>query len=621
MVTPALAVIGASVENSQALLANMSATIPKSQFLREIPFNGIQACQRTATGRGKVVIDYEHVDGVAKLRVWDTGDGMSPTDLHARIGALSVAARTSCNFGIGAKLALTRVSPHGVVYRTLRDGVAAMATWAEDPTTGDRGLAVLNADGATDLERAVVPIDPACLPADIRRAGHGTAVTILGTDARDDTTWTLRPDGSTSRRWLLESLNDRFASLPAGTEMRVVMRNVEKKNGALVDDVRSVVGTAKHLDNYTRGAGGSADPRLGVHGKVRIGGPVPATARWWILPEGKDTPSYMRIGGRVRVVVGGEIQATHRASHLNACGIWTKAARVEIHFEPDEAVDVRADVQRTGVTVDGEPLPVLEWCEEFKRAMPTAIRALLAGTVKERADTDFSDELARMNARFTTTRMVRRRGPRTDGVTHLGQSTEHGTRSPGRGTGTAGTRERLRRATDRLRRRPAGQDGEGLATLVELVPGTGRGARMATVPAPAQVPTTSWINETGLDDDPELGEYAARYIADDNHLVINAQGATYRRVLATFEAEFRDVPGAGPAIEAQVRRFLTRAMQDTVIGVRRDLPRSWEELVTPVALSVRMASIYDIDARLRQVFARKGWQQGVAVIDDLAESA
>lgn len=621
--TTSRAVIGARFEDVQAFLRNSVRTLPKTQVMREIPFNSIQACQRAmAAGApsGLVVVDYiDSPHGARKLRVWDTGDGMNRTDLNGRLVGLSSEARTENNFGVGAKLSLTRVSPHGVVYMSMQDGLAHMARWQHDASTDQWGLAVLNPAGLTEIDQTVIAIDPAHLPEEIVKAGHGTSVTILGTSEDDPTAWTLRPEGSTSKRWALEALNERFTEFPEGIEMRVVMPSVEKvAGGGFRDDVRIARGSAGNLKYYTRDHKGASDPTFGARGKIRISGPVPATAYWWVLPASVTAPSYMRVGGKVKVVIDGEAYETHGARYMSTAGVWAQTTKVEIHFVPDPDAGVLPDLQRTSLSIDGRPLPLMEWCEEFKRNMPAAVRNLLAGSTKSRASGDFTAQLTELHLRLVSAPGAR--GRRSTRGTAEGTATgEVLTFEAPLSTSAAKAgvhRNPLRAAWARRAARLAGANAAG-----ELVPGTGDlvsgevvligtapgagGRRTRAVPTPPPMPSYAWVNAHVLDDDPELSELAGRFLPADNLLVLNCQGATYRKLLASYVHKYKDAPGAKEYVTEQVRDYFQLMLTDALLGAQRDFPTSWEALVTPETLTLRASGVYHIDTRLRQVFNRQ----------------
>lgn len=606
-------VIGVRVDDSQALLTNISDTVPRMQFMREIPFNAVQACQRAlaaGSATGLVVVDYVDAPYAArKLRFWDNGDGMTRIDLFERLVSLSAQARTEHNFGVGAKLALAKVSPHGVIYVSLRDGQANLARMQRDDA-GNWGMAELNPAGLTDLDRSVVPAPDGLLPAEILAAGHGTVVVLLGQSESDRTVWTLRPEGSSSKRWALEALNDRFTEFPDDVEVRVVMPDVEKAaDGGMRDDTRTAHGSAGNLKYYTRDAKGSADPITGARGKVRIGGPVPATAYWWVLPVGATPPSYMRVGGKVRVVMDGEAYETHGARYMTTAGIWTQTTRVEIHFVPDTDTGIRPDLQRSCLKVDGAPVPLLEWCEEFKRSMPAAVKNLMAGSVRTRVSADFSAELGELYTRMVSV-AGRRRGRRSQRGTHVGvaggqvvafaPSTEEHGATPDAPRRAKGLRRLL---PARFERSATVEVVTGEVVHLDAAPGVGRKVR--ATPAPPPMPSFTWANEVDMSDDAELGALAARYVPGDNVLLLNCQGTTYQAFLGTWLHRYKDEPGSADWVKAQVRDYFALNLADAVIGAQRDYPDSWEAMVTPEALTVRAAGVYHIDTRLRQIFGRK----------------
>ena len=65
------------IENLAFLVDRLGEDCSPLQFLRELTHNSIQAIQRTPEKTGTVVWHVEEVDGVPKLAITDTGDGMT----------------------------------------------------------------------------------------------------------------------------------------------------------------------------------------------------------------------------------------------------------------------------------------------------------------------------------------------------------------------------------------------------------------------------------------------------------------------------------------------------------------------------------------------------------------
>jgi len=613
---------GIGVGNVQALLRHFSSQIPRTQFLRELPFNSIQACQRA--GGGEVHIDFLDVPGttgpVRKLRIRDTGDGMTPEMMADRMNNLSAEAATDDNFGSGAKMALYKVSPAGALYVSMRDGHAHFGRLQTGPD-GTYGLKVLNADATEHTARHTVEVPTSELPDGIRDAGHGTCVVLLGQDVDDPTWWSLRPTGSESRAWALEYLNDRFTQIPDG--VKVTALREEGRGGDVKFFQQQVRGSADNLRHYTKDHKESLEAASGARGKIRLTSPVPATAYWWVLPEPRPgyskPPSYMRIGGRVRVVHHGEAYTTEKSSYLNEAGIWACTSRVEIHFVPDDGYDVRPDYGRTMLQIEGAPAPLVDWCREFKQHMPAAIKRLLEGaSAKSSSRGGYGQKLLDMGKDFAAVAIRNNRGNRYG--TPTGQIVQYpagyGTRpnahpnpggKPVKGVSLRKKVARLLRpagspaGTDGMRRVYGAGDSTANGEAVNLaVPGRARASRSG----PA-LPQVVWVNRNHTVDDPELLEHAARFVESDNRLIINAEFPTYQRLLGMWEAKYRHVPGARTKIAELVDDYWEAQLVDPVLGAMRDLPADLRaEILSPTGLSTAACGVYQTQQRLKAVFGR-----------------
>lgn len=647
------------VDDHQSLMDNMLAQVPPMQFMRELPFNGIQACQRVhaATGRrGKVVIDAvdvalrEGAGSVRKLRIWDTGDGMTREELVSRMNTLSSRARTGVNFGLGAKLAAAKVSPHGVIYISLRDGEAYQARLERD-ANGSYGLRCYNRKATSDVERVTKRYPTEKLPQELLDAGHGTVVILLGTSDDDPTEHSLKPAGRNSNRWVLEVLNERFTRIPDEVEMVAVMPLTTPRRGVAVD-TRHVRGSAEYLDSYTQDQ--TVNPDVGARGSVKIGGAAPATANWWVLPAAqakdgepakttkrKEIPSFTRIGGNVRVVTDDEAYITEGTRYLSEAGVWNFVPRVEIQFVPDPQVGAQPDIARSTLTINGAPVPLLEWCRLFKAKMPTAIHTLIEQSSPtanshrrwEQRLVDHDREYGAVRVRSNhgaltgvATGEMRRGLLAATGPDPMGEPDQPapfgrrcsgaGVRPPSTGEGREARPDGASRGTDPGRLEGTSSSaGAGSATdgvvhdfeTVQVGGGAATGSRrVKAARITPTLPEVRWVNENGVHDVPDLGAYAGRFITSENLLVLNAAGVSYRRILRRWQDEFSTVPGSAGYIESTVREYWESHLVDAVLGVLRDFPASERDaLLTTEALSATVAASYHVSNRLKQVFSKR----------------
>ena len=126
-----------TVHNIGFLLDRLGQDCHPLQFIRELTRNSMEAIQRTGAG-GSIVWDFEPVifelEGVRKLCIIDTGDGMTGEEMVRFINQLSSSMSEQSlhgNYGVGAKIAAATRNPAGVSYFSWKNGQGL-----DDPLTG-----------------------------------------------------------------------------------------------------------------------------------------------------------------------------------------------------------------------------------------------------------------------------------------------------------------------------------------------------------------------------------------------------------------------------------------------------------------------------------------------------
>src|SRR5436190_11039161 len=135
-----------TVHNIGFLLDRLGQDCHPLQFVRELTRNSIEAIQRTGLP-GTIVWDCEPVifehEGVRKLCIIDTGDGMTGDEMVRFINQLSSSVSEQSfrgNYGVGAKIAAATRNPAGVSYFSWKDGQGSMIRLYRDDLTGQYGL-------------------------------------------------------------------------------------------------------------------------------------------------------------------------------------------------------------------------------------------------------------------------------------------------------------------------------------------------------------------------------------------------------------------------------------------------------------------------------------------------
>ena len=113
------------VDDEDFLVHSLIERCPPQMMLRELVMNAVEAALLAPPGARRVEIGPLLVEGVAKLRVWNTGPGLSAGELVV-MGDLSASIRKAKglneNFGLGAKVASLASNPLGLRYRSCRAG-------------------------------------------------------------------------------------------------------------------------------------------------------------------------------------------------------------------------------------------------------------------------------------------------------------------------------------------------------------------------------------------------------------------------------------------------------------------------------------------------------------------
>src|SRR5258708_3757535 len=114
------------------MLERLGSECTDLQGLRELTVNGLDVVNAqgpVASGRVVWDMDWLRFDAsggrVRKLSVIDTGTGMAAERLRRYINQLASSGREQSatgNFGVGAKVAAGSRNPHGLEYRSRKEG-------------------------------------------------------------------------------------------------------------------------------------------------------------------------------------------------------------------------------------------------------------------------------------------------------------------------------------------------------------------------------------------------------------------------------------------------------------------------------------------------------------------
>lgn len=573
-------------ENTSHVVDIMTRDLPEEQQYRELTKNAVEAIVR-AGGSGQIVWGHDpwtlKKDGVYKLCITDTGDGMTERQIFANINTFgSSGGKLSIhdNFGVGAKIAGIAKNPHGLQYYSWRDGRGVMVHFErEGKDFGAKDM--LWDDGSVynyiELEDTLAP-----RLAKGKWPGHGTKVVLLGRREAEDTCAVA--NGSRGQG-LLRYITEKFFRFPKEVEVYV-----ETNTGTQHEQKRRTYGQAELLDRSCV-----------KKGSVPIRG---ATVHWWILGEDlqKNTSNERPQPHRAALYQDEVYESDQRNGQayrdLADFGLVLGAhKRAVIYVEPDTSPDLSANTARTQLLVDGKPLPWSQWAEEFRQKLPAPIQKLvdqaMSGSSESRHDS-IGSRLQRLRHFFTKQRFV----PRTDGDDKVGDPKDRGYARPNpdpdssdkKGSGS----DRDRKPEDTVPpRKPGG-------SYSHLQKRGKPGKPVSEIP----LPRVSWP-DGGI----ESGR-AAHYIIGLDQIEGNLNFDGYQQMLKDVSAGYREGNDA-KVVEAAVREAYEQVFTEVVLAARRrEGQAGWDQdavqaLYSDEALTAAASAVHEIDRSARTIVGQQ----------------
>ena len=195
---------------------------PKTMMLRELVMNAVEAAAKAPAGRRIVEIkgkELREFEGARKLTIWNTGPGMSSTELdHICDLAASLGKDMALegNFGMGAKVASLPSNTLGMRYRSCRDGLVSQVILGK--RDGVYGKVWVEVEDS--VEEVVDATDIVVEEGEYRLDEDWTEVVLFGNGADQDTVADpYDGDPEQDRQWITTYLYHRFYRLPEGVEV------------------------------------------------------------------------------------------------------------------------------------------------------------------------------------------------------------------------------------------------------------------------------------------------------------------------------------------------------------------------------------------------------------------
>ncbi len=549
-----------TVKNLGFLLDRLGQDCHPLQYVRELTKNAIEAIERTGEP-GTIIWDYEKVvfdlEGVRKLCIIDTGDGMTGDEMVRFINQLSSSAGQQSfqgNYGVGAKIAAATRNPAGVSYFSWKNGVGSMIFLFRDELTQQYGLKQWERSDGT--WQHYLPIEDELKPDVIK--DHGTMVVLHGNGQHDDTL--LAPSISPApRRWITRYLNDRYFEIPR--DITINCREGNLLVGGPADDLgsrRAVLGHAEFLQRYSS-ASGSASLDA-------------ATAHWWIIGEHDEENTdpiskysgHLEARGHTAALYQNELYelTTRRAgmSRLQQFGITFGYDRVVIYVEPTSDPRLTTNTARTTLLLGNEPLPWDEWAAEFRQKLPKELKAFVESRAPDASGADHLKNIRERLKAILDLYKVSRYRPAAAGSFRI--NSDELTRG-----GRPASGEETRNVTDTPRVREqsgnTGKDGNVYALFER------KGGSPGEKVQPDIFPKVSWVSaEDGSRSNDFIEDRAAKYLQDQNYLQINADFRVFRDMTKHLMQNYQQVPAAEPVVRDSVHAWFEQALVEAVIGIQ-----------------------------------------------------
>lgn len=588
-----------TVSNTGFMLDRLGRDCAPLQFLRELTQNSIEAIMRTTEKEGEIRwdVDWNRFDltgdGIFKLAVIDTGDGMTGPDMEKYINQLSSSINPQShqgNFGIGAKIAAATRNHAGLIYLSWKEGQGSMIHLWRDPDTGEYGLRQFERPDGTfgywqGIEASVKP-DPI--------KDHGTMVVLLG-DKEEEHTMMAPEIAASPSRWIAKYLNARYFRFPSGIVIRAREGWENPRSDSDRNLLRTLIGQQAYLKQHSISSG-----------KVPLSS---AAARWWILadePALSQNSGFTNSNGHVAALFKDELYEieTGRSgvARLQQFGVILGYNRVVVYLEPQPSnpEDLTTNTARTQLLVNGESLPWAEWASEFRERMPAEIRKLVDDTASASTGRDHREAIRDRLKQISELFKLSRYRPTPLGDFLIEDDVPH--------RGGKSTIEELERRSSRSSR-PGGKGGRAGDVYAVFATETGQPAgKIKADPFPEVL----WVSaEDGTREPGFLEDRAAKFLPDQNLLQINGDFRVFRDMVERWCRRYSEVAGARNVVEDVVREWFAQSLIEAVVGVQTlEGARQWPvedigKAISEEALTAVVMPRYHLDFSISRSLGSK----------------
>ena len=582
-----------SVAKMGFLVDRLNRDCAPLQFLRELTKNAIEGIERLPDQAGEIHwdVDWNRVDLIGddspqKLCIIDTGLGMTGPEMVEYINKLSSSIHEQSdtgNFGVGAKISAAPLNPEGLVYLSWRDGVGYMIHLYKDAVSGEYGLQRFPS-GEFWLK-----IQDDLKPEPIKQ--HGTMVVLLGRSSQDATI-NAPPRTKMARKWILPYLNSRFLTCPESVKVKV-REGWDLPRGDSHNFLRTATGQEPWLAQSSLSSGIVELPesRARVH--------------WWILRDDVDLNSgHYTPGGHVAALFQNELYELVYGSagyaRLQAFGVVFGGERVVLYLEPtgSDADSLTANTARTQLLLSNEPLDWSLYAAEFRDRMPEELRDY-QDSIGATNQTDHQRAIRERLKTISDLFKFGRYRPRPGGL-HNANSSEN------TGGGASESDEKPKRDATSVPGNRSTRKGDIYALFAEE---SGDEADLINSPIS---PDAVWISiEEGTRSQGDLEDRAARYLPDQNKLLINGDFRAFVDMVERWEIKYENIPGSRATIVDVVHEWFEQQLIETIMSAlalkssgkwsMQELAELWSE----VALTAAVLPRYHIDMSIKRILGQR----------------
>lgn len=582
------------VENMTFMIDRLHKDCSPLQYVRELTQNSVEAVTAVPNPKGEIIWDVDWnrytLTGIHKLAVIDTGVGMTGAEMVKYINSLSASVHAQSvegNFGVGAKISAVPKNHAGLIYLSWKDGHGYMIHVWRDPLTNIYGLRRFERpDGSFEYWTGV---EDAIKPPAIDK--HGTMVVLLGNGENESTIQAAAGTPMPSR-WILRYLNSRYFRFPKGITVKA-REGWELPRGDSHNFLRTVTGMEMWLAKNCVDSGTLAL--------------TSAKAHWWILNSKLDLDAgHHTSGGHVAALHRDELYDVQAGrggvSRLQAFGVIFGHQRVAIYIEPKNGSENRviANTARTTLLLNDEPLPWVEWAAEFRASMPDPIKVLVEEVSASSGEHDHQQSIRERLKQILDLFKVSRYKPASSGSATI-EEPVLGIVGPG------SERDRTASGGQGKRGGTGGRAGD-IYALFQTIAGN-PGEEVKTF---APEPKVQWISvKNGLRTPPDLEDRAAKYLPQQNMLMINGDFRVFNDMVERWCQKYSHVSGARPVVESVVREWFEQQLVETIMGAlalrgssqwgMEDLEKLWSE----EALTAAVLPRYHVDINVKRTLGSK----------------